>query len=207
MPRLPALLAIAIAAAWTAGMPPVHADPAPASPGTAAEPKAEEIADPPAYLARIARQRSMLLIGELHGADGAPRLTGDIAETIAQRQPVVIALEWPETEQPAIDAFLASAGGDRDIAALTASAFWHDPRPDGRTSQAMLALLQRLRALKQAGMDVRVVGFDWDWSGDTSGDRDAALADRLRAARAVHPGAAMVALTGNYHARIGRGAP
>ncbi|UXI66287.1 hypothetical protein [Tahibacter amnicola] len=158
-------------------------------------------------LAELAARHPLLVIGEIHGTTEAPAVVQQLAARLSARQPLLVALEWPETEQERVDHFLASAGDADAVQQLTRSWFWQESTRDGRTSQAMLALLDDLRRRAQQGAKVRVVCFDWNWQAQPEGDRDAALAERLRKAFADRGKATMLVLTGNYHARMSRGAP
>jgi len=64
---------------------------------------------------------------------------------------------------------------------------------DGRSSQAMLALLKSLHGMKLA----EIVAFDR--GGATGAERDAGMATLLLAAAERHPGALVIVLTGNLH--------
>jgi hypothetical protein len=141
-----------------------------------------------------------VLLGEMHGTAESPRFVGDLACHAAQRGPVTIALEIPQDEQPRIDRYLASAGTDADRAALLDSEFWTRPDQDGRSSQAMLALIERARADHFA-----VNAFDIP-SGVQSTTRDRDMAATFVAARKAAPDAIVVGLTGNYHSRKSIGA-
>lgn len=157
-------------------------------------------------LADFAVQHRLLLIGELHGTVEMPAFAGRVVEAVGSSAPVTLALEWPRSEQAAVDAFLASDAGRDARERITGSEFWTS-NPDGRTSQAMLALLESVRRAIAAGRDVRVLCFDGDEEQLAGADRDAVLAHNLQREREREPGRVLVALTGNYHARIAVGAP
>ncbi|MGE5181931.1 MAG: hypothetical protein ACM31C_07705 [Acidobacteriota bacterium] len=127
--------------------------------------------------------------GELHGTEQSPRFVGDVACQAARRGKVQLALEIPSDEQPRLDRFL----GDGERAPLLDGPFWRGR--DGRSSEAMLALLERVRDLRAAGAAISVVAYD----APGEADRDAAMASFV--ARARDPGAVMVALSGNVHSR------
>lgn len=149
-----------------------------------------------AHLARGA----ILWFGELHGTEESPRFAGDAACLASRVARVQLGLEIPSDEQPRIDRFLRSAGDAADRAALLDGPFWRVH--DGRSSVAMLALIDRVRALRAAGAAIDIVAYDDPWS---PADRDEGMADRI--ARARDPGAIVVALSGNLHARRTDGSP
>lgn len=163
-------------AAWARGCPPVAGVDAVLTPG-----------------ARV-------IFGEMHGTVETPRLVGDVVCHAAARGPVRLGLEIFSDEQPRLDAFVASAGGAAERKALLAGPFWTRSYQDGRNSTAMLALLDRVRALRRGGADVAVVAFDVP-STLKKGDRDALMADNLAAAFARAPQATFVMMVGNLHAR------
>lgn len=137
----------------------------------------------------------MLLFGEMHGSVEAPALVGDVACAYAKDGPTALGLEIPGAEQDAIDRYLDSDGGADARAALLAGGFWTQA-PDGRSSVAMLALIERMRVLRGQGLPLRVFAFDLP----TEDDRDAAMAGAIRAFHAAHPDTRVVALMGNIHA-------
>lgn len=150
---------------------------------------------------------AVVLFGEIHGTREIPDAFGRAvcSAAAAASTEVLVGVEIPRTEQAALDAFVASDGGDAARAALLAGAFWTGPWKDGRSSEAMVALLDRVRALRAAGARVRVVAFDV--GATPAPDRDGAMAAALLDARAAAPDAVVVLLTGNLHARLAGGLP
>jgi erythromycin esterase-like protein len=150
------------------------------------------------------RDAELLLVGEMHGTEESPAF---LARLLCERgaAPTVLGLEMPASEQPALDAFLASDGGALAIRALVAGAHWQMADQDGRSSLAMLALVETARRARQQGRALDVVAFDIEPPGGA--DRDARMAKNLLAARAAHPGAALIVLTGNIHASTVKGTP
>jgi hypothetical protein len=128
--------------------------------------------------------------GELHGTEESPRFVGDVvAQTVAAGHRVQLGLEIATAEQPALDRFAV----DGDRAALVAGAFWHGQ--DGRSSPAMVALIERARTLRAS---VSIVAFDARTQTD-DGDPERAMADAVMRAR--DPGAVFIGLSGNIHSR------
>lgn len=139
---------------------------------------------------------SLTLVGELHGNAESPAWVGSVACGLAQSGEVVVALEISRSEQHRIEAFMRSDGAPSDQSALVAGPFWKGQ--DGRASEAVVSLLERLRRLAAAGAPVSVVAID-DWKHPAG--RDAAMASALRELRTVRPNARVIALMGNLHAR------
>lgn len=54
-----------------------------------------------------------IVVGEMHGNRESPQLFADAVCLTTQEQPVVVALELSQIEQGAIDAYLASDGGEK----------------------------------------------------------------------------------------------
>ena len=109
----------------------------------------------------------VLLLGEIHGTDQAPRFTLDVVCAAAAADlPVIVGLEIPTREQPLVDRFLASTGAPGDRPALLRGSHWQSDYQDGRGSAAMADLLDGLRRLRQQGRKVRVVLFDSPGGGE-----------------------------------------
>jgi hypothetical protein len=152
--------------------------------------------------------RRLVLVGELHGTAEIPARFGELAAAMAEAGPLTVALEIPRDEQPRLDAFLDSAGGEADRAALLAGDFWTRSYQDGRSSAAMLALLERLRQLRLKHV-LTVRAFDVE----SGADLDAPARERAMAARLAEwlagadPEVRMLVLTGNLHSRVSGAAP
>jgi hypothetical protein len=158
-------------------------------------------------LAPLLRPGAVVVFGELHGTRESPALVGDaLCAAVRAGLPATLALELPVDEQGAIDRYLASAGRRADRAALSAGAFWDREYPDGRSSVAMLGLLERARSLRRAAPGLRVVAFAPP-SSLPFPRHDGAMADVVGAAARDAAGGVLVVLTGNVHARLSRGTP
>jgi hypothetical protein len=148
-----------------------------------------------------------VLSGEVHGTQELPRFFGEaVCATATGGLPVEVGLEIPTEDQAVVERFLTSAGGVSDIAALLETPFWTDAYQDGRRSQAMLALLQRLRDLRARGFRLDVFGFD-AYKAKSPGTRDAAMAEAIVARARAHPDAVTLALAGEVHAWKAKGTP
>lgn len=154
-----------------------------------------------------ARAHRVLLIGELHGTAETPAIVGELAAALAgAEQPLVVGLEIWRSEQPALDRYLASAGLAEDREQLLASPFWQIR--DGRSSEAMAALVERLRQLKLKS-PLRVLAFDVDQRADAASgaERDRRMGEALLAALEDDPAARLLVLAGNFHTRVQGSAP
>lgn len=133
----------------------------------------------PAALAPVL-QTDGVFLGELHGSVEVPALVDCLARTLsaelAGRRPLTVALEVPPD---ALD---------------EAHPFWHGQ--DGRSSQAMVALLRSLKALWAQGR-IELIGFQPAEDYPNQADYEIAMARRLDAVPAGH---FLVVLAGNFHA-------
>ncbi|MGH9136871.1 MAG: hypothetical protein ACRD0G_07455 [Acidimicrobiales bacterium] len=146
---------------------------------------------------------TVVLVGELHGTAESPAFVGAVAcHAVDAGLDVSVALEIPTPEDDRIQTFLDSDGTADDRSELLDGSFWQAGEQDGRSSEAMAALLDRLRALRAAGLPVEVVLLD-DTTGRGSGDQ--ALAERLVAAADANEAGLVVSLTGNVHNPVVRG--
>lgn len=140
-----------------------------------------------------------LLAGEMHGTNEGPEIFGDLVCIAGQgKRAIAVGIERPGGEQGAIDAFLDAADHEAARAALLSHKGWHVL--DGRSSEAMLALLEKLRGLKRQGRIQAVIALDDSRPGDSSAQREERMAARLTEAASERPGGLVMALTGNVHA-------
>jgi hypothetical protein len=140
----------------------------------------------------------LLLLGELHGTAEIPRFVGDLAcEASVGGSRVQLGLEIPSQEQSRINLFLASSGSAPDHQVLIESEFWRRPVQDGRSSRAVVELLDSIRRLKASGAKIDV--FLFDEAGRVQ-DRDAEMAKKILAVHGRAPGDFFLILTGNVHA-------
>lgn len=113
--------------------------------------------DAPAGAASIwadARTRYVVL-GEHHGTSEMPAMAAElVCEAARDGAQVLVALEFPRYEEASLQAFVA--GALDGAAMLEHSRFWQRNN-DGRASAAMFSMLERLRALRQAGLNINVI--------------------------------------------------
>lgn len=151
----------------------------------------------------------ILLIGEIHGSQEGPALVAEAACSAASRGlPVLIALEIPLEEKDNIDTFLNSDGSDAARSTLLQGKFWQKDYQDGRSSVAMLDMIDSLRAQQLAGHQLSVVLLDRFPRFATPQLRDTFMADRLiNAVEAAGTDAFVISITGNVHSRSTQGVP
>lgn len=149
---------------------------------------------------------SMLLFGDVHGSREAPAFFAEAVCHASAGRPLMVGLEIPQSEQARVDRFLGSAGAEADAADLLAGPFWTDDFQDGRRSQAMAALLDRIRALRSAGRRIAVVLIDVE-KVKVGPDRDERLAENLARGFQAHPDALAMVFVGNLHAMATVGTP
>jgi len=103
-------------------------------------------------------QGKVIVFGELHGTQEYPKLVGEfICAAAKQGRQVLFLMEQGADKSEALNATLNSQ--DEEPWEAATPDFWHAKSQDGRKSQAMHALLERLRALKQGGADISVGAF------------------------------------------------
>lgn len=153
---------------------------------------------------RLLTPGSTIFVGEIHGTKEVPASVGGLACAALQAGlPVRVGLELFVEDHAALDGFLASEGGAAAKAKLLESGFWTREYQDGRSSEAMLSLLEQLRALRAAGRKLEVFTFDSATPSPTT--RDADMAKRaLTTLQRGHEGLTLL-LAGNLHARKTRG--
>ena len=150
--------------------------------------------------ARQTRARWVLLGEPYHGTVEQPPAAVDlICAIIKAGRPVAVAIEHAASEQPMLDAYMASDGGPSARQALFKAVNW-DPRfVDGKSSEAMLQFIDWLRVQHQWGNVTSVIAFDATEAED-SADRNMRMAVTLRA-MGLGDREIIVVLTGSYHAR------
>lgn len=156
-----------------------------------------------------AAQARYVFVGEHHGTTETPAAFAQLVCDAAARGPVTVALEFPDTMQADFDAFLAAADDAAAAATLHDTPFWTraPDRQDGRSSVAMLEMLQSIRRLKAEGRDVtihafmsgqrRPAGFDQNY-------HELAMATGLARAATARPEARVLVLVGSLHAAKAR---
>lgn len=160
-------------------------------------------------LAPILTPGRILLLGEVHGTREGPEVVAAAACIAANGDhPVTVALEIPAEEDRRIRGFLASDGGAPARDSLLQGSFWQREYQDGRSSEAMLALLESLRSLRASGASLVVTLLDSTRPFSDGQARDDWLGLHLTQAVAeAPPEAVVISLTGNVHSRRMAGVP
>ncbi len=153
-----------------------------------------------------AKAGHVLLLGELHGTQEVPRFVAQAAcQSASNGLPVTVGLELPVEHQERVAAFVRSAGTPEDLARLLEADFWRNPYADGRSSEAIVNVLEQLRRLRAQGQDVDVFVFDHPLlKGQPHEDR---MAGTVLARLQAEPQRLFLVVTGNIHARTTRGVP
>jgi hypothetical protein len=140
-----------------------------------------------------------VLVGEMHGTVESPEIFRDlVCAATSSKRPIVVGIERSTREQKAIDTFMAPGNHEAAISALLAERGWNVF--DGRSSRAMLMLLEALRSLKLEGQISEIVAFDDARAGESPAQGEQRMASALIAAANRHKNALVIALTGNLHA-------
>ena len=154
-----------------------------------------------------------VFVSDFHGTEDSPRFLGDlVCHLIAAKQAVVIGLEYPEQEQESLERFLNSGATDA-AKALLEQPFWQRSMQDGRTSQAMMDMLDRMRGLIRDSGRIRVVAFDRTIRLAPGETPSASLRDQLMAnvlnekVGERSTGEFKVLFAGNAHVRKTKGLP
>jgi hypothetical protein len=136
-----------------------------------------------------------VLVGEMHGTNESPAVFGDlVCSALGTKRAIIAGLEF--RNQQALDRFMDSRNPETSVKELLSTDEWRGT--DGRASNAMLALLERMRSLKAKGLLPRVIAFSA--SGRSSEQDEEAMSSALLRASAANPDALVIVLTGNVHA-------
>lgn len=161
---------------------------------------AEPSCGPVQGIEQLTRGNALVILGEIHGTDQAPAFAAAVAcHALREKRPVILALELPQVEQTKLDRYLSSSGSSTDRDAFLESSFWSRSYQDGRTSEAMIELVEAARKLISSKADLTVIYIDRP---EARQNRDQVMADRIIQAAAKSPDSLIITLVGNLHARI-----
>ncbi|WP_395945234.1 hypothetical protein [Brevundimonas sp.] len=161
---------------------------------------------PEGTAALLDRSERIIVVGELHGTAEVPTAFAQIVCAASERGPVVVALEMGEAMQPVLDDLIVAQDEIQARARLNDSPMTN-PRinDDGRSSEAIFAMLDTVRQLKASGRDVSFHAFqpttrpvtprlEQSWS-------ELAMAQNIAQAVSDSPGSRILVLVGGFHAR------
>ena len=138
-----------------------------------------------------------IIVGETHGTTEAPAIFADLICSAREvKRPIIVGIEL--RDQPALDIFMGSGNDRARNRELLSAEEWKGR--DGRTSTAMLTLLERLRVLKRVGIVSEVVAFSTPYADDSAARGEERMASALLSSAVGQPDALVVALSGNVHA-------
>lgn len=141
---------------------------------------------------------AVTLLGEVHGTVEIPAFVARLACAAAERGlHVAVGLEAPQELTENFLRYLQSAGDAQAQQDLIQGEFWHFD--DGRSSQALVSLLDTLRTLRQSGKQVSL--FLIDGNNGSIETRDRQMATRIATQVRALPTAVVLVLLGNLHAR------
>lgn len=144
----------------------------------------------------------IVMVGEVHGTNEMPAAFLRLACDALRRGLTVSAgLEMADPDGR-LQAYMASSGDAAARQALLAARHWNGVR-DGRSSVAWLAMIETFRGMRQRGLPLSVFALS---DKPFTGDRDAAMAARLREEHEAHPATLILTYTGNVHSMLKRAA-
>lgn len=147
-------------------------------------------------------QRRLLLIGETHGTNESPLVVSELFREAAQSSHVVLGLEFPKEDCIYITDYLRTTDLPLDITIASKGKFWHRKNQDGRSSSAMLKLINDVKASRDSGMRVDLECFDsYTLEPGASSDESMARSIKRILADDRYTDAKFLFLTGNYHGR------
>ncbi len=151
-------------------------------------------------LEAISDDKRFVILGEFHGTQEIPSFASALACHLSEDRPLVLSLEIPSERQADIDAYLVSPGDDAAKRELLKGLFWQARLADGRSSEAMLKLLDDTRRLIASGRRISVRASVID-AGPLNQDLSELLmaADWVRAAT-LPTDVRVLALVGRAHA-------
>jgi uncharacterized iron-regulated protein len=149
--------------------------------------------------ARLARPNAVILLGELHGTEQAPRFVGDLACALTSRGlPVTVALELPLESSSQLGRLVTDDRPNANDRQALFGSTWQD----GRRSSAIAGLVERLAAMRRTGANVEVASYAPD-SAPTAQERDDGMSRALAALAANRR--VLIVLSGNLHNRLRSG--
>ena len=104
--------------------------------------------------------QQIVLIGESHGTKELPEFTsGLVCSLLKDGRSVILAVERPAEEQEHLQRYIESEGTAADKSALLSVYMWSSRWQDGRSSEAMFALVEGIRKLRKSGQRVGILAM------------------------------------------------
>lgn len=149
----------------------------------------------------VKAETRFVIIGEIHGTEEIPAFVSAATCRLAETRPVTVALEIHHQAQPDIDAFLDSEGDATAREKLLQGPAWALRTADGRSSAAVLQLLDQLRRMKQAGLPVVVAATRaFAPEGLPQAYSEIKIASAWTDAAGLQPNGIVLAVVGRVHA-------
>lgn len=148
-------------------------------------------------------EHRFVFVGEIHGTAEAPAAFAQLVCAASEQGPVTVALELPVEMQPELDAFLDAPDATTAAGTLTPTLFGDVSKADGRTSLAMVEMMQTIRSLKAEGRDVTIRAFQPSVPRPAGFDQnyyELHMAVELARAAIERPESRVLVLVGNIHA-------
>lgn len=111
-------------------------------------------------------RRQLVIVSDYHGSNEIPDFVAQLVSDASARRPVRLGLEIEAFEQKPIQTYVASHGTAVDRAALLHDGFWSTGQ--GRTSQAIVRLIEQAGKLREQGRDVDVFTTVPEYPGDAA---------------------------------------
>lgn len=169
-------------------------------------------------------QPQIILIGEAHGTKEMPEFTsGLVCSLLKDGRSVILALERFAEEQENLQRYIESEGSATDRSALLGAHMWASRWQDGRSSEAMFAMVEDIRKLRKSGQRVGILAMqkldnltvpmtDAESAPLSFADQkihsrinDRAMADGLLAASVLYRNYTVVGLAGSAHVSTQKG--
>ncbi|OYT90192.1 MAG: hypothetical protein CFE43_19450 [Burkholderiales bacterium PBB3] len=104
--------------------------------------------------------QQIVLIGESHGTKELPEFTsGLVCSLLKDGRSVILALERFAEEHEHLQRYIESEGTASDKSALLGVHMWASRWQDGRSSEAMFALVEDIRKLRKSGQRVGILAM------------------------------------------------
>jgi len=147
---------------------------------------------------RLSSPNAVIMLGELHGTEQAPRFVGDLACALAARGlPVTVALELPVESS----GLLSRLVSDERPNTADWQTLFGGAMQDGRRSTAIAGLVERLAAMRHAGANIEAASYAPDSA--PAQERDEGMSRAL--ATLAGKGRVLIVLSGNLHNRLRAG--